>query len=518
MSTHPSLCPIALSRAIAEPLSEPSTLSVNVSGASKSASFIMAIGEQFQKSNPNPPLGALPALEIARVCSNKTLVTHKPTNLSPQLQNCDPKLLNKMTRVFNSEPAEKEALRDTEGICTQERHARERHAKEKTATQSYNSDVPPGQPLVTVVLLHYKRPENVRRVLDSIEAQSLWLQGEVDVFLFNNSGLPFADPRVTWQLDSSHNRYCWPRWLMASLARSKFVCTLDDDLCFADPFSLRDLIDSCRSLAVDQITGFAGTVLSPDPAAKPYGGGLQVSASKFPWHQARELAWQDIVVYAPCYRPTQMGVNRHDTNMYNPDEPGYLPPFSPRLGDLRKYWHYIPPWLSNSNPHRPPGGDRETGREAEGKETLLKNLVSSEAKALRDSAGESVLEPRIPRVSETNSMAAQVVAEKVQEETAVFLKVDVVKGRLMCLRTEALRALSLAFGPEDVRGDDIAVSGLLARGRHRHHRVARALAFRLRELPAPHALCRDDSHTMRREVICARFFAEQLRERNTRNH
>ena len=84
---------------------------------------------------------------------------------------------------------------------------------------------------MTVLLLHYKRRENLLRILGCLDGQ----QPRPAIFLWNNSEEQFTDSRVDWQIDSAANRFCWPRWFMGSLARSEFVCTLDDDLLLTDP-------------------------------------------------------------------------------------------------------------------------------------------------------------------------------------------------------------------------------------------------------------------------------------------
>jgi len=88
---------------------------------------------------------------------------------------------------------------------------------------------------VTVCLLNWRRPQNLPKVLDSIERQTV----KPVIFLWNN-GEPFDDPRIRWQVHSSRNMGCWPRWFMASRATTEFVCSLDDDLALRDPYVLED--------------------------------------------------------------------------------------------------------------------------------------------------------------------------------------------------------------------------------------------------------------------------------------
>ena len=95
-----------------------------------------------------------------------------------------------------------------------------------------------------------------------------------------------------------------------------------------------------------------------------------------------------------------------------------------------------------------------------------------------------------------------------QEEGSVeAVRVDVIKGRTMMMRREALQShLGLVFDHTDTRGDDIAVSGSLAQGKSRHHLIPRLFHRRLVELPAPHALCDVEGHYERREAVRRRFF------------
>ena len=62
------------------------------------------------------------------------------------------------------------------------------------------------------------------------------------------------------------------------------------------------------------------------------------------------------------------------------------------------------------------------------------------------------------------------------------VRVDIVKGRCLALRTEVLRLLPLLPQHRDTC-DDIAVSALLARGRRRVHLVSSALGAVLEDLP-----------------------------------
>lgn len=110
--------------------------------------------------------------------------------------------------------------------------------------------------LLTIVLLNWKRPDNLRRVLDDLGRQTL----RPEIFLWNNGG-PFAHPAVAWQVDSSANKMCWPRWFMASMASTEFIAVLDDDLTFRDERVLEDAVERARAMPPRTALGYAGAVL-----------------------------------------------------------------------------------------------------------------------------------------------------------------------------------------------------------------------------------------------------------------
>ena len=384
-------------------------VSIDLTGASTTASHVLRWGRTFQTHNPNPSLKSrdYQPLTIAQTCLTGS------ANLN-YLQKQEKKQSNDEKNPISQPPLSKKST-------------------------------------ITFILLNYKRPENLRRILASIEAQTMWTEGRVEIFLWNNSGLVFTDPRITWQVNSSQNRFCWPRWFMGSLARTTYICSLDDD-----NKVLSDLVQVMDTLEVGQICGFAGTVLHPDPEhPQRYGKGFQLNASKFPWQNAERLEWQDI-----DYLDEEKAQQAAST-------------FSKRSSDLKKSYSYIAPWSKNRKKLKP---QAEAGTPAE---------VKQKEKKKGEHGSEGM--------------------EKGRREAAL-LRVDVVKGRMMCMHTVALQRLNLLFGHDSIRGDDIAVCGMLARGQRHFHRLSRVLAFRMSELPAPHALCKDEGHYIRREQVCKQFF------------
>jgi SAM-dependent methyltransferase len=125
----------------------------------------------------------------------------------------------------------------------------------------------PSAPLVTALLLNYKRPQNMQRVLDCLAAQTvpvqvyLWNNGEPLTVRCNGGAEPVPvqqHPLVRLVVTPTSNLRCWPRWLLGSMADTEFLCTLDDDLVLADERVLEDAVRASREKCPDGIVGFFG--------------------------------------------------------------------------------------------------------------------------------------------------------------------------------------------------------------------------------------------------------------------
>jgi GT2 family glycosyltransferase len=129
-----------------------------------------------------------------------------------------------------------------------------------TARREPAREEPPA-PLVTVCLLSYRRRENLPAVLACLARQTVL----VEVVLWNNRPPldPAQRPGVRRVVQSSENLGCFPRWQMAALARTEFVCSLDDDLALADERVLEDAVAACREECPDGIVGFFGWSEAP---------------------------------------------------------------------------------------------------------------------------------------------------------------------------------------------------------------------------------------------------------------
>jgi hypothetical protein len=119
--------------------------------------------------------------------------------------------------------------------------------------------------------LNWQRPGNLLPILGSIAAQAV----PARVVIWNNGAL--LPPAVSghWlvqQVVTSPNLGCMPRWWLASLSRTEWVCSLDDDLCFAADDALEVALR--RAQGEDCILGAFGVQLIE---GAPYKAGRHVN-------------------------------------------------------------------------------------------------------------------------------------------------------------------------------------------------------------------------------------------------
>ena len=131
------------------------------------------------------------------------------------------------------------------------------------------------EPRVTALLLNWKRPANLPRVIDSIRRQTV----PISIWLWDNSGGD-DDFGVDVVIRASENFLCWPRWLMGALAHGDYVFSLDDDLMFTDDELIEKCIRRMEQLgdeAPRTVLGRGGVVLN---AQKHYSSSKHVEASE----------------------------------------------------------------------------------------------------------------------------------------------------------------------------------------------------------------------------------------------
>lgn len=96
---------------------------------------------------------------------------------------------------------------------------------------------------ITAILLNYKRPANLPRLVASLKAQSV----PVEIIVIDNSGQGVH--HTEYEIGLTWNAGPYVRYLVAALTRTPWVCFFDDDLCPGDPDFVRDALDiaSCHS-------------------------------------------------------------------------------------------------------------------------------------------------------------------------------------------------------------------------------------------------------------------------------
>lgn len=113
-------------------------------------------------------------------------------------------------------------------------------------------------PQVTAILLNWKRPRNLDKVIKSIRSQDV----PIDIWLWNNSNI-VENFDVYEYFHSSTNLKCFPRWCLASMVQTKYFFVIDDDIRFDDNRVISDCIDYFeKSNIEDLIIGHTGVVLN----------------------------------------------------------------------------------------------------------------------------------------------------------------------------------------------------------------------------------------------------------------
>lgn len=114
---------------------------------------------------------------------------------------------------------------------------------------------------VTALLLNWKRPLNIVKVIDSIKMQNI----DIDIWLWNNNVDDTTKYDVDIQINSSSNFKCWPRWLMGSMVEDGYIFTLDDDIMFSRDTFIEECINTYNSINIQStypIIGYTGVSLN----------------------------------------------------------------------------------------------------------------------------------------------------------------------------------------------------------------------------------------------------------------
>lgn len=108
---------------------------------------------------------------------------------------------------------------------------------------------------VTALLLNWKRPDNMVKIINSIRKQNI----DIEIILWNNNQEDNTKYDVDLQINSSKNLICWCRWLMLSYSTGEFIFTNDDDLLMNNS----EIIKKCLDFSIDNncAIGYTGVSL-----------------------------------------------------------------------------------------------------------------------------------------------------------------------------------------------------------------------------------------------------------------
>jgi hypothetical protein len=124
------------------------------------------------------------------------------------------------------------------------------------------------EPELAVVVLDWKRPQNMPHVIQSIREQSI----PVDLYIVHQ-----ANNRVYDSAENIHvqtNRGCGTRWDILPLVENKYTVFIDDDIKLTDPKILETMLIHVRSK--DHVSA-VGIILGEHPE-RPYSSGNKVYA------------------------------------------------------------------------------------------------------------------------------------------------------------------------------------------------------------------------------------------------
>jgi hypothetical protein len=117
-------------------------------------------------------------------------------------------------------------------------------------------------PKITIVLLNFKRPQNIPLILEAIARQTV----KATVFLWNNGDADVDSPQIDRYHQSESNVGCMARWKLAKEATTPYVMSLDDDICFHRVDALETVIKSLeRQDDPNRIVGFLGACFNLVP-------------------------------------------------------------------------------------------------------------------------------------------------------------------------------------------------------------------------------------------------------------
>jgi len=109
--------------------------------------------------------------------------------------------------------------------------------------------------MVTALLLNYKRPGNIGKIIDGIKSQTI----PTNIIIWDNSNsISYTQCSIAdVVIKSSKNFYCQPRWLMAGLVKTEYTFSQDDDFLITDKYLFERLIELSKQYP-ERIIGTKG--------------------------------------------------------------------------------------------------------------------------------------------------------------------------------------------------------------------------------------------------------------------
>ena len=112
---------------------------------------------------------------------------------------------------------------------------------------------------ITSIIIHYKRPENVKLWMNGIRNQTI----PSKVIVWDNSGDYPKGSGEDVLITSTENIYCQARFLIAGIAKTPYIYNQDDDLAINDPKLFEKFIEVSEKHP-NSVIGWNGRIFSDD--------------------------------------------------------------------------------------------------------------------------------------------------------------------------------------------------------------------------------------------------------------
>lgn len=109
--------------------------------------------------------------------------------------------------------------------------------------------------MITSIIIHYKRPENIRKVIDGIKKQTV----KSEIIVWDNSGDYPANSGEDVLVRCSKNIFCQARVLISGIVKTKYIYNQDDDLAIKDSNMFEKFIEVSTKYP-DMVIGWNGRI------------------------------------------------------------------------------------------------------------------------------------------------------------------------------------------------------------------------------------------------------------------